>query len=86
VVFVGFLIFVVCVICRAVVCMYVCMYVCIYIYIIHTYIRTYIHRYMHHTAHIFILITRTTGHAVAQFIEEMCYKSEGHEFDVRQGH
>jgi len=41
---------------------------------------------MHHTAHIFILITRTTGHAVAQFVEALRYKSKGREFDFGRGH
>ena len=65
---------------------YVCIYihihsVCVYIYIcIYIYIYTHIHTYIRHIDHIFISITRTTGHAIEQFFEALRYKSEGHEF------
>jgi hypothetical protein len=55
---------------------YIYIYMCIYIYT-HTYTYTRIYASHNHTAHIFILITRTTGHAVAQFVEALRYKSEG---------
>ena len=59
------------------VCVYI--YICIYIYI-YIYIYTHIHTYIRHIDHIFISITRTTGHAIEQFFEALRYKSEGHEF------
>jgi len=35
---------------------------------------------------LYILYQYAVGHAVAQWVEELCYKPEGHRFNSRWGH